>query len=670
MESYRNDSAIRTARLEYEYTINKLKFDYCRLQEQRATKEGDPQQQQDFLQDVKALRELLFKVPELATLVSSFFAVPTYELPAEQRVIHRIWLGGLPPPKVDEAVRQWFSAIDHVPDRKKVFRQILWVWDKEQIAADPRFRGRQTKDPVHLGEIVTAAGSMQVNALQSLLARYPGSNEEFIHQLHQQHYYATLSDYFRLLILLQYGGVYMDADTLPYKPASWFLLRPELPAIKHFPAQKPTGAWLSWLNLFLDETGMIMAAKGEPALADIFTRLNQAYAGFHQRIAPKNPRLERRIFEFFYAIWREHWGMTFISHEDFCQRYAVFWREKTEAVLCGVRGMRLLEDIISGEHRPLSTSEKRSYQRAVSQLEAVCWKLSDPLMLERYCEVYSRMEVPRMAYSLQMRSDVEHFHYYGVLSTDPVLDRVNGLFEAYLLEKNRRAIDAGGFWPFPGSVSAIASQGKETDVVSFAAGRESSEEDRNRMARLIFSTSYLEYCSVANPQQMDIVSLQRAQNIDPWLDFITLVLKPNAAFAGFFTAGLMSRFKQAPTVYLYREEMRLLDREYDLFVAKNSRDNDYFIASLALEAAERGKGYFPLMLDYIEAEAGRAGATRITLCVWESARAFALYQQWGFRQSDSSDRWQSLFADRLHFLTKDIVDPRSKRLTFPDGEQV
>ncbi|WP_380177437.1 glycosyltransferase [Kalamiella sp. sgz302252] len=642
------------ARLEYEYAINKLKLDYYRLQELKTAGEKTEKLEKCFKREKEALSELFHKIPELAATASSFFVVPTFELPGEQRLIHRIWLGGLPPFKVNEAVRQWFSAINHVGSGKTgAFRQILWVWQQPQINEDPRFRSRRTQDPFQIGEIVTKAGVMQVNALQILLSDLTSSNNDFITQLHQQGYYATLSDYFRLLILIRYGGVYMDADTLPYRPVSWFLFKPELPAIQHFPPKTAQPVRLSWLNLFLDETGMIIAAKGESALQEIFLRLNQAYAAFEQKLLAKNAVQERQLFDLFYAIWREHWGTTFISHDDFCQRYAVFARGEKEEVLCGVRGMRLLEDIISGEYRPLSASEKSSYQRAVRQLEAVNWTLNDPLSLEQYCEVYSLREVPRIAYSLQMRSDVEHFHYYGVLSTDPVLDRVNALFEQYLLAKNGSNIDRGNFWQGTVATDDI-SPGKRAGLLCFVAGSSSSEEDRNRMARLIFTTSYLEYCSVANPRKLDIISLQRAQNIDPWLDVITLVLRADGYFAGFFTAAPIAHFKQTPVDYLYREEMRPLDRDYDLFVEKNSHDKDYFIASLALEAAEHGRGYFPLIMAQIESQAALAGAERLTLCVWESASAFRLYKKWGFERVDSSERWQALFADRLHFLVKEI----------------
>lgn len=661
---YRSDTVVGNARLQYEYQLNKLKLDYCSLQEVIAANDVASvaaELQQRFDLAVGALRGLFNKMPELAAVASSLFVVPTFELPPEQRLIHRIWLGSTPPFEVNEAIRQWFSAINEgAPQTTASFRQILWVWQKEQILSDSRFRSRGGEDPCQLGEIVTDQGSMQVNCLHQLLSQTSGQNDDFIHQLHQQRYYATLSDYFRLLILLEYGGVYMDADTLPYKPVSWFLCRPEIPAIQHFPDASKNPAYLSWLNLFLDETGMIIAAKGEPAIADIFNRLNQAYAGIDGAVPPRNSQWERQVFELFYTLWSEHWNRTFISHELFCQRYAVFFRGEKEEVLCGVRGMRLLEDIISGEHRPLSEQEKGSYQRAVRQLEGAGWQLNTPQELEQLVEIYTIAETPRIAYSLQMRSDIEHFHYYTVLSEDPVLDRVNTLFGHYLLENNSRRIAGGDFWQPAGVTgragSASPFRTNATPRLIFAPGVESTDEERQKMARLIFSTSYLEYCSVANPRQMDIVALQRAQNIEPWLSLITVVYKPCGSFAGFFTAGPMAQFEQMPVEYLYREEMQPLDRDYDRFVKKNSRDGDYFIGSLALEAAERGKGYFRLLMAETERQAVRHGASRITLCVWKSSGALPLYKKSGFCQSDSSDRWLSLFADRLCFLEKDLSD--------------
>lgn len=659
---YRSDSAVGNARLQYEYQLSKLKLDYSHLQEVIAaddTASVTALHQQRFNLAVEELRLFFNKTPELATIVSSLFVVPTFELPPEQRLIHRIWLGGVPPFEVNEAVRQWFSAINEgVPQTTAPFQQVLWVWHREQLLTDARFRSKPGDHPCQLGEILTDAGIMQVNSLRQLLSYHSSGNDDFIHQLHQQRYYATLSDYFRLLILIEYGGVYMDADTLPYKPVSWFLFRPELPATKHFPDGSKNAAYLSWLNLFLDETGMIAAAKGEPAVADIFMRLNQAYVGLESQVPAKNSQWERQIFELFYFIWCVHWKTTFISHDLFCQRYAVFFQGEKDEVLCGVRGMRLLEDIISGEHQPLSESEKSRYQRTVMQLDAVDWTLDEPLKLEQLAEVYRVTEVPRIAYSLQMRSDIEHFHYYTVLSEDPVLDRVNTLFGHYLLENNSREIARGNFWQPVGNgcIDSHSAQNRtDSKRVIFSAGGESTDADRDKMARLIFSTSYLEYCSVANPRQMNIVSLQRAQNIEPWLSLITVVYRPGGDFAGFFTAGLMAQFKQNQPEYLYRAEVLPLERDYDLFVEKNSRIGDYFIVSLALEAAERGKGYFRLMMAEIETQAIRHGASRITLCVWESSRALALYKKGGFCHSDSSDRWQSLFADRLCFLEKEIL---------------
>jgi len=657
---YHSDSTIGIAHLQYEYKLSKLKLDYYYLQETiAANKVGNAiaELQHAFNVAVEELRIFFNQTPELARTASSLYVVPTIELLPEQRLIHRIWLGSPVPFEVNEAIRQWFCAIEQVASLTPApFRQILWVWQKEQIQSDPRFRGRPGEDIYQLGEIITTKGIMQVNSLQRLTDHYPGCNDYILNQLHQQRYYATLSDYFRLLILNKYGGIYMDADTLPYKPVSWFLFKPELPVIQHFPEGKKEAAYLSWLNLFLDETGMIIAAKDDIAIADIFFRLNQAYAGLPERVPPKNSMWERQIFELFYAIWCEHWMTTFISHDNFCQHYGVFYREHKEPVLCGVRGMRLQEDIISGERRPLSKAEQNSYRQAIRQLDAVDWTLKDALDLKQYCEIYSVNEVPRIAYSLQMRSDIEHFHYYSVLSEDPLLDRVNALFGHYLLKSNGENMATGNFWQTVGrhSDAAAVQAPVQSEEIIFVPGLESNDEDRNKMARLIFSTSYLEFCSVANPRRMDIISLQRAQNIDPWLGFITTIVTPGGDFTGFFTAGLMAQLKQNPVEYLYREEMFSLDLDYDRFVEKNSCSKDYFIVSLALEATARGKGYFRLLMAESERQAIAQGATRITLCVWENSRAYSLYLKYGFCQIDRSDRWLALFADRLCFLTKSL----------------
>lgn len=63
------------------------------------------------------------------------------------------------------------------------------------------------------------------------------------------------------------GGIYMDVDTIPPHPAIIFLMKPEVPDYCHRQGADGGGAQNShhvrWMNLFLDETGMIdLPAQG------------------------------------------------------------------------------------------------------------------------------------------------------------------------------------------------------------------------------------------------------------------------------------------------------------------------------------------------------------------------------------------------------------------------
>lgn len=649
--------------VEYECHLAKLKKDAVNLQQEIQRKAGKAlikKCQTLYQVELEQLRSYFTFHPELRLQASSFFAVPTRELPDDQRFIHRIWLGGIPPFEVSQAIDQWFCAIKAV-QRQGVtaFRQILWVWEAGQMNEETHFNACQGSDPDQLGILVTPQGEMQINALSSLLTRYPGTAKALIFRLYEKGYYATLSDYFRLLILNRHGGVYMDADTLPYKPVGWFLLKPEIPDFLHLPVQGEEGVRLSCLNLYLDETGMIIAAKDDHSLKQISDELNEAYLRLPVRVPDKNIIWERQVFGLFYAIWRKHLSRTLISHDDFCQQFAVFTSGVKEAVPCGIKGMRLLEDIITGEKRPLSAEESVSYQRAVTQLSAQGWTLTNPLLLSHYAEVYDLDEHPRIAYSLQMRSEVEHFHYYSVLSEDRDLDRVNALFGRYLLARNQQAIDAGNFWQpvlhwRQGEDVSREEQPFTPAALIFIRGEESTSQQRNQMAKLIFSTSYLEYCSVGNPAGLDIVALQRAQNIEPWLAFTTLVCTPEEEFAGFFISGLTRDLERQKVPSLYREEIHQLDRNYQEFVASHSQPGDYFIASLALEPLQRGKGYFQQMLKEIYCHAGLLDAKRITLCCWERSDARLNWHRQGFRQKASLKSCQPLFGDQVIFMESEV----------------
>jgi GNAT superfamily N-acetyltransferase len=315
--------------------------------------------------------------------------------------------------------------------------------------------------------------------------------------------------------------------------------------------------------------------------------------------------------------------------------------------------MRLLEDVITNERLPLSQEEQFSYQQCVSRLEQLDWQLEQPLDLARYAEIFTVDEVPRMAYPAQIRSDIDHYHYYSVLSHDRRLDRVNQLFGEYLIADNRRQIMAGNYWcPTTGIGEAVVPE--PGGALHFLPGRQASEADKTRMAKLIFTTSYLEYCSVGNRAGLDLVSLQQAQNIEPYLGLITVAYDRRGEFVGFFNAATVSELYGIEADYLYRDEMRPLDEAYDRFVQSQCAADDYFICSLAIESQFRGQGHFNQMFALIKQQADRQQAKNIVLCVWQSSEASQIYLNKGFRVRGVFDQAWSLFFDRLLFLEYEL----------------
>lgn len=194
-------------------------------------------------------------------------------------------------------------------------------------------------------------------------------------------------------------------------------------------------------------------------------------------------------------------------------------------------------------------------------------------------------------------------------------------------------------------------------MLNFVPGTESTDAHRNRMAALLFSTSYLQYCSYANKLRLPLVQLQRRQNIDPYIDHVCALFDPEQQFAGFFTAATLAQFERVSAVSYYRDEMQAMDAAYDSFVALHARRSDYFVASLAIEECLRGQGLFNAMLAEILRRAREAGAARVVLTVWESSDAMAIYLAKGFSTCGVFDYAWELFFDRLHFLAYPVEQP-------------
>ena len=550
-------------------------------------------------------------------------------------MLHRVWLGGPPPPPaVVNTVQQWQSAI-HASDTD--FQQTLWVWDAAQLAAETRFVTQAGSDALQLGALFYGQALVRVNSLSALMHQLDAPLSAFLQQLHRQRYYATLSDFFRLAILVQYGDVYLDADTLPSRPATLFLSHPELP--DYLNAQ---GEAVSWMNLFVDETGMIIAHQGDAALQQLLEQLSATYRRWPQPLAAKQPHTERAIFEPFYPLWCQQLQRSQISHQDFCQQFAVYGFDQPEARVSGIHGMRLQEDILSGERCPLTASEQRCYLNTVEVLSVRDWQLNDPLMLAELTPMFCEHATLQIAYAPQLRAEIPYYHYYSVLSQDQNLDRVNQLFSEYLIALNQQQIDAGNFWS---TVNKPQQQ-----PLWYLPGKLTTPLQQRQMAELIFTTSYLQYCSVDNQPRLPLVDLQLKQNIQPYLPLINALSDAQGNMVGFINSGTQQDYAAIKVDYLYHETMRLLDEAYDTFVSQHSKPDDLFIGSIAFTSEAQGKGYFSIVLENLIQQVQARNLSRITLCVWQSSPAVMIYRHKGFKEIAFMQQEVACFHDQLLFM--------------------
>lgn len=658
--------------LEYEFRINKLKLDYIKLADAGPAGAGRARMAEEHEAGIAALRSFIAAnfTHFNAASCSSLSCIPTRALGDDERYLHRIWMGGQLPAIAAEAIQQWGAALDEVRHNGGApYVSILWVWDAGQLRNDERFSPTGGAGRYTVGRYAFGGTTLHINSLRALALDFAPERFDLLDTLHAQRYFATLSDYFRILIMCEYGGIYMDVDTIPHNPATIFLMKPEVPDyFQRRQGDAEVRHHVSWMNLFLDETGMLIAKRNDAALRLIQRNVNRAYAGIDQHIPRSCPQFEAQMFGQFYAEWKQHLGLTLLSHAEFYQRYCVLYDGVRESVVGGIRGMRLLDDIITDMHIPLSAEERRAYVRCIAGLDDIDWQLDDPLSLVNVVDVFDIEEVPRMAYAAQLRAEIDHFHYYSVLSDDPQLDRVNAIFCRYLVAHRSMHIAAGAFWrPTVGrhgsgmpaaNDATMAEDDGQAGLLSHAPlrlvpGELLGDEAKNRMAKLLFATSYLEYCSFGNKLNLQFVELQRRQNIEPYLAHIHGLHDEEERFIGFFTAATMAEFQACSAVSYYRDDMKALDDAYDAFVLAHARADDCFVSSLAIDEKYRGQGLFKQMFNEIRDLAGRKGCTRITLTVWEKSEALQVYLHKGFRSVGTFDYAYSLFYDRLHFLVYD-----------------
>ncbi|GGC00089.1 glycosyltransferase [Pseudoduganella buxea] len=451
--------------LEYDLLIGELKADFlaCR-QWELLCQDGpaDPAhverlrlQQQGWRHRLAALRRHVRDHFEWfdARRVSSLLGIPTRALAPDELLLHRIWMGGPVPDGVRQAVGQWGAALDELaapPGRG--YRSILWVWDAAQLAADPWFRpGADGARPFHLGGYCAGGDTIDVCSLAALVERHAPALAGRLAGLHAGRWFVNLSDYLRILLLRECGGIYLDADTMPYRAATVFLARPEVPDYVHFAlvGGRVQASVVSWLNLVRDENGVLVARRGDAAVRELAAAMEGALAALPEvplvPTAP-SPAFARLLQEATYHQWRRHLGSTLLSYQEMVEAHGVLADGRAEPVVAGVRGMRLDFDGDTGAPLPLSPEERHWRERCVAALAQRGWRLGHPLALERLVELDWVSEVAPPAYAPQLRANPACCNYYSFLSTDGELDRVNTLFAAYLLARNDDAIARGGFW--------------------------------------------------------------------------------------------------------------------------------------------------------------------------------------------------------------------------------
>lgn len=401
-----------------------------------------------------------------ARRTSSLLGIPTRQMEDGERIIHRIWMGGSLPPVAAQAVNQWQAAIDDVmPAEDFHYGFKLWVWDGAQLGGDPAFTpddgagtgtGTGTGVDYQLGHYAAGRHVHRVCSLETLAARLAPAQLPLLRRLHAQRYFVNLADFFRLLILQEYGGIYIDVDTMPYKSATIFLAKPEVPDYTHFRRDVRTGKLrrcvVSWMNLINDENGVLVAKKNDPSVRAIVRQMYSKLLAMPSDVPDKRlqPQAARRyataLHDATYGVWKESLGASLISYDAISQAHSVLHEPYTEAMISGVHGMRLVVDAFTNAAVPLDQDERRSYETCVAALEARGWQLDDAMELERLVQICRSEEVPRMAYAPQLRAEPASCHYYSFLSDDEKLDRVNALFGAYLISKNAEHIERGNFW--------------------------------------------------------------------------------------------------------------------------------------------------------------------------------------------------------------------------------
>ena len=395
-----------------------------------------------------------------ARAVSSLVAFPAQSLTAEESVLHRIWIGGPPPAGVREAIRQWGVALA-ITERTvgRRYRSVLWAWDDEQLAGDPRFERHAGGAPYVIGRYRLGEhpgeAMVDVSSLATLLHDFAAAHAGLIGELYAKGYYVNLSDIARQLVLKVFGGIYMDADTIPWRTATVFLARPEVPDYLGAAGDHVAGRsrpHVSWLNAFEDENGFLVSKKDNSALDQIIVETGLMLAGLRGGVPTRDRRshaaaeFAARLHGATYGAWRSHLGRSLLGYDIVAREHCVLQGNTPERRPIGVHGMRLVVDWLTQQRVPLSPDEQASYAHCVEALERTGWQLEAPTRLEDVARLCHADEVPRLAYAPQLRTSVGNLHYYSFLSRDVNLDRVNVLFGDWMIAKNAERLRDPDWW--------------------------------------------------------------------------------------------------------------------------------------------------------------------------------------------------------------------------------
>ena len=218
--------------LEFETRIRQLKSEY--LARLRAGYQGQAARERSLglrhAAHVAGLRTLVQANLQRfdARRASSLLALPSRTLDPEERIIHRIWMGSALPAVARDAMLQWNVAL-HEAGAGDGYRQMLWVWDEAQMRNDTSFRKNTSVSAGGIGRYTIGSAELEVYSLRRLVHEFLAPLAPLLETLQAKRYFVNLSDLFRLVILREFGGIYLDADTIPYRSAPVFLSKPEVP---------------------------------------------------------------------------------------------------------------------------------------------------------------------------------------------------------------------------------------------------------------------------------------------------------------------------------------------------------------------------------------------------------------------------------------------------------